>query len=180
MRIGLPDCLKLTINQKNGNDATIFWYEIIVKFLWYRWSFWSSVVTGPNFISISLLVLQLWQLSFTGNWPEIWKMEISPPEFCQTSGEPDQLRLPYLAGMSLKKCYWMLQNARVAAFSVSELLKENQQGRGLKLPLHPSPRSGLTNSYRLEILRQGLTKSNRLEILRQAIALKHNKILFCM
>ena len=62
----------------------------------------------------------------------------------------------------------MLQNARVTAFSISELLKENQQGRGLKLSLRPSPRSGLTNSYRLEILRLGLTKSYQLEILRQA------------
>ena len=61
----------------------------------------------------------------------------------------------------------MLQNARGTMFSVSELLKENQQGTGLKLPQHPSPLSDLTNSYRLKILRQ-------------AIALKHNKILFCM
>ena len=75
------------------------------------------------------------------------ELEITPPEFCQTSRERDQSRLPYLAGMSLKKCYCMLQNARVTAFSVSELLKENQQGRGLKLPLDPSPRSVLTNSY---------------------------------
>ena len=120
LRIGLPDCLKLAINQKNCNDATIFWYEIIVKFLWYRRSFWSSVVTGPNFISISLLVLELWQLSFTGNWPEIWKMEISPPEFCQISGERDQLRLPYLAGMSLKnvtECYKMPELQRLVFLS---------------------------------------------------------------
>ena len=29
------------------------------------------------------------------------------------------------------KCYWMLQNARVTAFTVSELLREKQQGGGL-------------------------------------------------
>ena len=31
--------------------------------------------------------------------------------------------------MSLTKCYWMLQNARVIAFIVSELLRENQEIR---------------------------------------------------
>ena len=36
----------------------------------------------------------------------------------------------------------MLQNARVTAFTVSELLKENQQGGGsVKLPPPPPPRS---------------------------------------
>ena len=33
------------------------------------------------------------------------------------------------------KSYWMLQNARFTAFTVSELLKENQQGG--KNTLHP-------------------------------------------
>ena len=36
----------------------------------------------------------------------------------------------------------MLQNARVTAFNVSELLKENQQGGGSKIP-PPPPRLGL-------------------------------------
>ena len=37
------------------------------------------------------------------------------------------------------KCYQMLQNARVTAFTVSELLRENQQGGGgvELLPPHP-------------------------------------------
>ena len=30
-------------------------------------------------------------------------------------------------GMSLMKYYWMLQNAKVTAFTISELLRENQQ-----------------------------------------------------
>ena len=38
----------------------------------------------------------------------------------------------------------MLQNARVTAFTVSELLKENQQG--VKLP-PPPPRLGLRNKF---------------------------------
>ena len=40
----------------------------------------------------------------------------------------------------------MLQNARVTAFIVSELLRENQQGEGVSLPppLAPPPILGLT------------------------------------
>ena len=30
--------------------------------------------------------------------------------------------------MYLIKCYWILQNARVTAFTISELLRENQKG----------------------------------------------------
>ena len=33
-----------------------------------------------------------------------------------------------MAQMSLIKCYWMPQNARVTAFTASESLRENQQG----------------------------------------------------
>ena len=38
--------------------------------------------------------------------------------------------------MSLMKCYYMLQNARVTAFTVAELLRGNQQrkeGGGVKI-----------------------------------------------
>ena len=41
-----------------------------------------------------------------------------------------KLGLPTLAGMSRIKYYWLLQNPRVTAFIVSELLRENQQGGG--------------------------------------------------
>ena len=33
------------------------------------------------------------------------------------------------------KCYWILKNAGVTAFTISELLRENEQG--LKLSPHP-------------------------------------------
>ena len=33
----------------------------------------SSLVTGPSFMSISSLVLELWQFSFIRDWPEIRK-----------------------------------------------------------------------------------------------------------
>ena len=41
---------------------------------------------------------------------------------------PQVNSIPTLARISLIKCYRMLQNARVTAFTVSELLMENQQG----------------------------------------------------
>ena len=90
----------------------------------------SSVVTGPSFMSISLLVLKLWQFSFIRDWPEIQKSEIPSPEFCPISGDYGKLRLSNLAQMSLMQCYKIMQNARVTAFTVSEVLRENQLGRG--------------------------------------------------
>ena len=57
--------------------------------------------------------------------------EIPPSEFCPMSGDCDELGISNLAQMSLVKCYWMLQNARVTAFTMSELLRENQhKGQG--------------------------------------------------
>ena len=58
-------------------------------------------------------------------WPEIWKSEIHPSEFRSISGDWGKLGIPNLLRMSLMKCYWMLQNARFTAFTVSELLREN-------------------------------------------------------
>ena len=86
----------------------------------------SSLVTGTSFISVSSVVLELWQFSFIRNWPEIRKSETPPSEFCPISGDWDKLWVPNLARMSLMECYWMLQNSRVAAFTVFDLLRENQ------------------------------------------------------
>ena len=94
----------------------------------------SSLVTGPSFMSISSLVLELWQFSFIRDWPEIRKSEIPPSEFCPISGDWGELWIPNLARMSLIECYWMLQNARVTAFTVFELLRENQLGEGKITP----------------------------------------------
>ena len=89
-----------------------------------------SLGTGPSFMSISPLVLELWQFSFGRDWSEIRKLEIPPGEFRPISGDYSKLGMPSLAQMSLIKCYYMLQNTRVTAFTVSELLGENQQGGG--------------------------------------------------
>ena len=89
--------------------------------------FLSSLATGPSFMSISSLVLELWQFFFIRDWPEIRKSDITPSEFCPMSGDRGESGIPNLARMLLTKCYRMLQNARVTAFTASELLKENQQ-----------------------------------------------------
>ena len=88
----------------------------------------SSLVTVPSFMSISSLVLELWQFSFIRDWPEIRKLEIPPSEFYPISGDWGELWIPNLAHMSLIECHWMLHNSRVTAFTVFESLKENQLG----------------------------------------------------
>ena len=130
-----PDCSKLSINQKNENKVIIYRHDVIVIFFDVVLFVLSSLVTGPSFISISSLVLELWQITFMRDWPDIRKSEIPPSEFCSMSGNWGELGIPNLAWMSLIKSYYMLQNTRVTAFTVSELLRENQQG--VKLPSHP-------------------------------------------
>ena len=86
----------------------------------------SILVTWPIFTPISSLVLELWQFTFIRDWPEIRKSEILLSEFCPITGDWNKLGIPNLAQMSLMKYYEMLENARVAAFTISELLRENQ------------------------------------------------------
>ena len=90
----------------------------------------SRLVTGPSFMSISSLVQELWQLPFVRYWPEIPKSDILPSEFYQTSGDWGELKITNLAQTSLIKCYCMLLNVRATDFTVSELLRANQQGEG--------------------------------------------------
>ena len=91
-------------------------------------------------MSKSWLVLELWQFLFIKDWPEIQKLEISPSGFCQISADWGTLGTPNLMRMSLVKSYWLLQNARVTSYTVSKLLRKNQQVE--KLP-QPPPRLGL-------------------------------------
>ena len=107
-------------------SSSIF-FDVVLFFL-------SSLVTGSSFISISSLVLELSQVSFTRAWPEIQNSEIPPSEFFPISGDWPEKRLPNLAKMSLIECYEKLQNARPTAFTISELLREKQlRGGGVKL-----------------------------------------------
>ena len=45
-----------------------------------------SLVTGPRLMSISSVILELWQLSFIRNEPETWKSKLPLFEFCPISG----------------------------------------------------------------------------------------------
>ena len=61
----------------------------------------SSLVTGPRFMSILSLVLELWQFPFIKDWPEILKSEIPTSEIFPISGEWGELWIANLARMSL-------------------------------------------------------------------------------
>ena len=125
-----PKILKTTMTSQFPNmTSSSKFFDIVLCLL-------SSLVTGPSFTSISSLVLELWQFSFIKDWQEIRKSEIPPSEFFPISGDWDKLWIPNLARMFLIECYWMLQNSRATAFTVFELLRENQLA-GVKLP--PSP-----------------------------------------
>ena len=96
--------------------------------------------SSRSFFSISSLVLELWQFFFIRDWPEIRKSEIPQSEFFQIYKDCGKLWVPNLARMCLIECYWSLQNFSVTAFTILELLRENQLGgEGVKLPPSPIP-----------------------------------------
>ena len=57
------------------------------RFFWPFFFLLWSLVTGPSFMQILSLVLELWQFSFIRDRPEIRKSEISPSAFCPISGD---------------------------------------------------------------------------------------------
>ena len=116
-----------------------------MKSSWNFFDFFWLVFTDPSFMSISSLVLKLWQFLFIRDSPEIRNSEKTPSGFCPVSGDWGEWRTPNLARTSLIKCYWILQNPRVTTLTVSELLRENQKGG--KITSHP-PRLGLRNIQR--------------------------------
>ena len=130
-----PDCSKLAKNPKIDNDVTIFRHHVNINFFFFFFFdvfffLQSNLVTGPSFMSILSLLLELWQISFIGDWPEIWKLEIPASESFPITGDWGKLWIPILARMSLIECYWMMQNSRVAAFNFFGLLRENPLGGG--------------------------------------------------
>ena len=124
-KIWLPGCSNLAMNGENDNNVGICRRDITVNFFGVAVFLLSSLIIGPSCMAISVLVLKLWQFLFIRDSTETRKLEISPSEFCPISGDWGKLGIPNLARMSLVKSYWMLQNARVTAFTVSELLREN-------------------------------------------------------
>ena len=96
-----------------------------------KFSYWSkfhvNIITGFGIITI------FFYKGLNRN-PEIG----NTPVFCPISGDRGKLWIPNLARMSPIKYYWMLQNSRVTALTVFELLRENQLA-GVKLPPSLSP-----------------------------------------
>ena len=136
--VQLPNCFKLAVNWKNDNGVTISRHDISSNFFDVLFLL-SSLVTGPCFMSMSSLVLELRRFLFIKDWPEIQKLEIPPSEFCSVSEDwVSEQGIPNLARTSLIKCYWMLQNTRFTGVTVSELLKENQLGQWVNLPATPT------------------------------------------
>ena len=132
------------MNWKNDNDVTIFQHNAIVslfkvpslvKFS-YLYKFHGNIITGSRNMTIFLYN------GLTRN-P---KIRNNPSEFWDLSGDLGKFWIPNLTQMCLK-CCWILQNARVTAFTVSELFRENQQNGGsLKLP-RPAPKLGLSRIF---------------------------------
>ena len=125
--------LQIAYKWKKDNDVAIFVTWRHRHFFWFCFILLSSLVAGPSFMSISSLVLELWQFSFIRDWPKIRKSEIPPYQFCLISADWGKLGVQNSAQIFLMKCYWLLQNARVTAFNFLELLRKNQQGGKVKL-----------------------------------------------
>ena len=85
--IRLRDGCKLAINRKKDNDVTICQQDDIVKLFDVAVFFLPSLITGPSFMSISWLVLELWKFSFKKDWPEIRKSDIPSSQFCPISSD---------------------------------------------------------------------------------------------
>ena len=131
----LPDCSKLAINWKKDNDVTIFRHDVTVSFFWHcfislmKFSYWSkchiNIITGSGVMTIFIYkgLTRKLEIGNTPVWvlPNIWRL-----------GKVGYIKV---STNLLIKCGWMLQNARVTAFTVSELLRENKQGN--KITPHP-------------------------------------------
>ena len=126
MRNPASICWKLVVNLRKGNDNAIFQNEVIFSFFDVGVFLLSRLINGPSFMSISSLVLELWQFFYKrlNRNPEL---ETLPSEFCPISGDWGKLQISNLAQISLIKSYGILQNIRVTAFAVSELLREKNR-----------------------------------------------------
>ena len=102
------------------------------KWQW-RWQF-TVMTSTSNFFDVVLfllssLVLELWQFSFIRDWPEIWKSEIPPSEFCPISGLGQDMDTKFDMNFSNR----MLLNAakfQGYSFYLFWVIKRKQTARG--------------------------------------------------
>ena len=101
----------------------------------------SSLVTDSSFLSVSILILELWQFSFIRDWPKSRKSE---PNFLRLRQLRDTRFDAIVSNEKLlnaPKC----QVCRIYHFWV---IKGKTRGEGVKFPPHrPFFRSGLTYFY---------------------------------
>ena len=98
-------------SQSSGMTSSSNFFDLFLFLL-------SSLVTGPSVMSISSLVLELWQFSFIRHWPEIQKSDITLSGFCPISGDRRELGIPNLPQMlpNVAKCqgysfncFWLIK-----------------------------------------------------------------------
>ena len=104
-------------------SSSIFFFDVLLLL--------SSLITGSRFMSMSTLVLELWQFPFIRNWPEIQISEIYLSRFCWISGDWGKLGIPNLARKFLIKYYWMMQNAAAYCFYRLWVIKGKPTGGGV-------------------------------------------------
>ena len=106
----------------------------------------SNSVTGPGSMSISSLVLELWQFPFIRDWPDIWKSEIPSSDFCLISGDWGELGIP-IWHEHLEKM--LLNGAKCQGYSFYRfwvIKGKSTGGRGQGKTTFPSPRLGLVRT----------------------------------
>ena len=105
-------------------------------------SYWSkfniNIITGPVIMTI------YFYKGLTRNQ----EIRNDPSVFFLISGDWGELGIPNFARIPLIKSYQLLQNAKVTAFTVSELLRKNQQG--VKLPTPPLISVNISNKINLK------------------------------
>ena len=140
--VRLLDCSKLAIIWENDNDVTIYWHDVIVNFFWrdflslVNFSYWSkfyvNIIPGSGVMTIFFYKGLTRSLSFS--------------QYLETG----RVRGTKFDTNFSNECYWILQNARVTAFTVSELIKGKQQGVA-KITAPPPPHTHTHTQIRVSV-----------------------------
>ena len=131
-------------SQISGMTSSSFFWHCFVSLV--KVSYWSnfyvSIITGFGVMTI------LFYKGLTGN-SEIGNTPVSVLLNIGVLGQVQNTK--YGTDVS-NKMLLKIQNARVTAFTISELLRENQQGGGGKITPLP-PRLGLSSTYGVTVMR---------------------------